>query len=273
MNIDFKRNRTQVKYEELVGISSVEELQNMKEEFNCYKLSSADVIELNNECEKDARDYLNNGMISLAEGISNMFNHRYTWATVKNYYSVFYFLRASMAANGVAILQNKSIYRLKIGKDEKPFSSGNRKYKSTHKGTISHYKDVFSGADRLLTNSIDDLDPYEWLEEVRNIANYREVSFLDPLCLDIWGKYDIAIYDEKIDDLIKNIVNDDDFIYCFQDDYAVVAIAIKRFQETIDDFKNNSLLTEMDDRKIDYICGIIPDEIMSLKNYIKDIFS
>ena len=82
-----------------------------------------------------------------------------------------------------------------------------------------------------------------------------------------------AICDGKIDDLIKRILDDEDYVYCFQEEYAVVAIAIKRFQETIDDFNNNNLLEKVEVEKIEYIYGIIPDEFMVLKKYIKNLFS
>jgi hypothetical protein len=66
------------------------------------------------------------------------------------------------------------------------------------------------------------------MEEIRNIVNYREVGFLDPQCLDFWDKFDTAIIDESIFDLINSIINDSLYVYCFQREYGVVAIPSQR---------------------------------------------
>lgn len=41
---------------------------------------------------------------------------------------------------------------------------------------------------------------------------------------------------------MHQLINDSQYIYCFQEEYAVVAIPIKRMQQTIADLANNSLL-------------------------------
>ena len=190
MSISFNRNRTQENYE----------------------LCHQDVDVLKPLLRKDALDYFNNAVISFSEGIDSIYLKRFSWATVKLYYSVFYLLRASMACHGFALLRNYSMYRLKLKAGEKPYTKGKKMYNSTHSGTIAHYKDVFSGADKLLTNKIDDIDVYKWLENVREIVNYREVSFRDPDCLDIWLKYKEALDKGELGILLDSIQNDNSYI-------------------------------------------------------------
>ena len=182
MSINFKRNRTQQKYESFIGISSVEELAQKKSIFKTHVLSREEANQLSILLKQDAMDFFHSATVSFSEGIDAIFAKRFSWATVKLYYSIFYLLRTSMACNGYALLRNCSMYRLKIASGESPYGTNNKKYNSTHGGTISHYKDIFSGSDILLTNLIDDVDVYQWMEDVRDIVNYREVGFEEPEC-------------------------------------------------------------------------------------------
>lgn len=149
------------------------------------------------------------------------------------------------------------MYRLKLAMGEMPFGTNNKKYNSTHGGTISHYKDVFVGTDILLTNLIDDVDVYQWMENVRDIVNYREVGFEEPECLDIWKKYKESIEANSLSDLLELLINDSQYIYCFQEEYAVVAIPIKRMQQTIADLANNGWLPLIAAERIEYVDSII----------------
>lgn len=257
MSINFKRNRTQQRYETLLGISTVEELLQKKDVFKSHELTTNEADELKTLLRQDAIDFFNSAVISFSEGIDAIYLKRYSWATVKLYYSIFYLLRTFMASNGYALLRNYSMYRLKVAAGEKPYGTGNKKYNSTHGGTMSHYKDVFSGTDTLLTNTIDDTDVYQWMEDARDIVNYRAVSFEDPDCLDVWCKYKEALESNKLSDLLEQLINDTQYIYCFQEEYAVVAIPIKRMQQTIMDLDNNGLLATVTDDRKNYANSII----------------
>ena len=156
------------------------------------------------------------------------------------------------------------MYRLKLQKGEKPFSTTNKKYNSTHGGTISHYKDIFSGTDKLLTNKIDDVETYQWMEDIRDIVNYREISFRDPDCLDVWVKFKNALDNHELDKLFDTLLNDNSYVYCFQEEYAVVAVPIKRMQQTIADMSNAGLLQLYQATRINYAETIIQSQNRNL---------
>lgn len=99
-------------------------------------------------------------------------------------------------------------------------------------------------SDRLLSNKIDDLDAYQWMMNAREIVNYRSVSFLEPGYLDIWDFFSTCVDDGTLVDELKRL-EDDSYIKCFQEEYAVVAIPIKRMQETISDMATSGLLTQL----------------------------
>ena len=259
MSISFNRNRTQSEYEIILGITPAE-LKAKKEVFKSHVLTKTEADLLKASIKEDALDYFYNAALSFAEGIDSIYQRRYSWATVKLYYSVFYSLRASMASKNIAILVNQGIFRLKLKESETPYGTNNKKYKSTHKGTINHYIDLYSGADILLTNTIDGLNAYEWLEELRDIINYREVCFMDPHCINPWAIFDSSRSSGTLTELLTQLQEDDHYIFCFQEDYAAVAIPIKRLQQTVKDLVSSGLMSKFNDERKEHLDNIIKGE-------------
>ena len=93
MSIDFDRNRVQVSFEAFVGAASPEELISRKDGFKSHALSQQEVQQLSNDISQDAIDFFYNGILSFAEGIDSIFLKRFSWATVKLYYSIYYHIR------------------------------------------------------------------------------------------------------------------------------------------------------------------------------------
>lgn len=272
MSINFNRNRTQVEYEHIININGFEELKLKKEDFKNHNLTNYEVQVLTSCLNDDALDFFYNGLISFSEGVDSIFLQRYSWATVKLYYSVFYMLRASLACNGIALLQNNGVYRLELKENQSPYKTTNDKYKSTHTGTISHYIDLFGTSDKLLSNPIEDKTTYEWLKDVREIINYRAASFSEPLWLDIWNKFAEALENNYLNDLLLLIQEDSDYIYCFQEEYAVVGIPIKRISNTIKEFFDCGLITRFDIEKKRYTKLLIKYDQRKIK-ILEQIFS
>lgn len=256
MSINFNRNRAQVAFENFVGITSSEDLLNKKDDFKQHCLTNAEVQQLSYEIKQDAIDFFYNGTLSFAEGIDSIFQKRFSWATVKLYYSIYYLIRASLAVKGFAVLRCKSMYRLKIDVGEKPFNTTNKRYNTTHEGTLNHYRDLFGASDRLLSNKIDDLDVYEWMMNAREIVNYRCSSFMEPDCLDIWNLFSEYVDDGTLVSELENIKNDN-YVKCFQEEYAVVAIPIKRMQQTILDISSAGLLTTLTHDREEFIRSVL----------------
>ena len=99
-------------------------------------------------------------------------------------------------------------------------------------------------ADRLLSNKIEDYDAYKWMMNAREIVNYRSVSFLEPNCLDIWDFFSTCVDDGTLATELKKL-EDDNYVKCFQEEFAVVAIPIMRMKETIADMASGGLLTRL----------------------------
>lgn len=244
MSINFDRNRTQVLFENIVSVGSPIELADYKTAFKNYIISSEEAVALSGALLLDAVDFFYNGILSFAEGIDSIFAKKFSWATVKLYYSVYYLIRASLATKNIAILRYKGMYRLKAIEGEKPFTTGNKAYSTTHEGTIKHHKDLFALSDRLLSNDIDDMDAYAWMLAAREIVNYRSQTFKEPDCLDIWNEFSLSVDDNSLSELLKRL-EDDPYIMCFQEEYSVVGIPIKRLKQTVSDMGLCGLLNEL----------------------------
>jgi len=254
MSINFDRNYSQVEYERILGYSDINEID--KNIFKNYQLSSSDVQALKETAKKDAINFFYNGIISFSEGIDSALKKSFSWATVKLYYSIYYLIRASLAAKNIVLLRCKSMYRLELSQNSSPYNTGNKRYNTTHEGTINHYRDLYGSADLLLSNKIDDFDAYEWMMNVREIINYRCATFLEPGHLEIWSQYAECIEDNTIVELFDLIISDQRYIYPFQEEYAVIAIPVKRLIQTIQDLGDVGLLNEFQPEKIGYLQNI-----------------
>lgn len=270
MSINFNRNRAQLYYENLIG-AAPEDLVNKRDEFKNHILSADEADLLRNYLKEDALDFFYNGILSFSEGIDAVYQKRFSWATIKLYYSIYYLIRATLASKDIAMLRCKSMFRLVAREGEKPYATGNRKYNTTHEGTINHYRDVFNISDRLLSNKIEDDDAYEWMMNAREIVNYRSASFSEPDCLDIWEYFSHCIDEGNLSDTL-NSLKDDPYIMCFQEEYAVVAIPIKRLQQTITDMLSSGILQNLSTDRALFAKSILGYDERSL-SILSEIFS
>ena len=70
--------------------------------------------------------------------------------------------------------------------------------------------------------------------------NYKDIEFHDPNPPDFWE----TIHQDVVNHSIVHVVNtlvEDEWLYCFQDDYAVLGIPTKRLLLTVEDIKNSGL--------------------------------
>nr|AGS53302.1 hypothetical protein [uncultured bacterium contig00013] len=268
MSINFKRNRAQTTYEQFIGVMSQNDLQKNKNVFKNHILSQNEASSLLVALHEDAIDLFYNGILSFSEGIDSIYNKRFSWATIKLYYTVYYLIRTSFATKDIAILRCDRMFRLPVRQGQQPYSTGNKKYNSTHEGTINHYKDLFSMSDPLLSNKIEDNDAFQWMRNAREIVNYRSSSFREPNCLEIWNYFSNCINDNSMSQILKQL-EEDAYTLCFQEEYAIVAIPIKLIQQTINDMENTRLLNRLSKERKSFIRSLINYDNRSLTIFPK----
>lgn len=270
MSINFNRNRAQLLYENFIGVAP-EDLQNKREDFKNHILLASEAELIKDALNNDAIDFFYNGVLSFAEGINAVFQKRFSWATVELYYAIYYLIRASLASKGIAILRCRSMFRLVAHEGEQPFGTGNKRYNTTHEGTLNHYRDKFGFSDLLLSNKIEDDDAYQWMMNVREIINYRSASFSEPDCLEIWDCFSSCVDDGTLPSILEKLENDP-YVMCFQEEYAVVAIPIKRMQQTIRDMLTSGILHNLSIDRTLFVKSVIRYDERAL-SILADIFS
>ena len=141
-------------------------------------------------------------------------------------------------------------------------------YKTDHKGTINYYVDLFRDSDYLCSNEIDGKIFYEWMMDLRETTNYRNIHFNEPDQFDILEEYVIKIAKDKesIKDILDCFEADWDY-FCFSEESAWIAGPYKKIKETAEKFqqKGNSL----EDEQKDYITKLM--DLLGLSN-LKNTF-
>jgi len=227
--MSFDRFRIQVAIELDIGCTDLNKWTSYVQKFKDYKVKEANREYLLAELKEDASDIYFKAIFSLADAIFGLYHGRHSWSVIKIYYSVFYLLRCSMACHGYAFLKNKGIYTLKLETGESPVRRDNcthngNKVTGDHKTTIATYASMFEQSDILQTNTIDGEVIYDWLMELRNQVNYRERTFQEPNNRHFYS----ALFDkDKIKSQIETYINDDSYVYCFNEDHCCLAAPLK----------------------------------------------
>jgi hypothetical protein len=211
-----------------------------------FILDTSKAFILNEDLKSDAKYFYFKGILSLAQGLMDVKDRLYSWATVKFYYSNFYFLRSSLCIKGEGFFRHERELLYLTARSGQIFSQVKEMHKdgktsptsSDHRATISLFKKLYgnNNLDQIQTNTIDSKNPYDWLIEQREIINYKQNTFLEPDLSEIWESIHNYVRKKKFEKLINDYLNDKTYIYCFQEEDALIALPIKRMQETKSDF-------------------------------------
>lgn len=225
-------------------------------------LNKSQAFLFNQALIEDAKDYYYKALISFSEAINSIRRFIFSWATIKLYYCIFYLLRTYFCLNRLGFIRNKSLYILQAKENESPAKKSNtKKYSSDHKATIYYHIDFHLSDDILLTNKIDELYSYEWMLKKRENVNYREAKFYEPECPPYWQ----ALVDFEIDkidsDIIKTLI-DDDYNLTFQEEYAYIAIPLKKLQNIKSSFQSKGINRFFSSLQMNAISEICEDKML-----------
>ncbi len=221
-----------------------------------FSIDSSKNFLLESDLLNDSRDFFFNGLLSLVQAISDARKMCYSWATIKAYYSLYYFLRSSLACRGFGICRyEKELFYLenKLGNTFQKIHNGGTLSGTTnnndHSAVIELSKNILyklNNIDILQSNTIDSRHPYDWFKDMRDIINYKKQSFLEPKYLDIWENIHDYSRKKTIEKIVNKYLNDSSNIYCFQTEDAILALPIKRFQLTKNDLNINNLTLSLE---------------------------
>lgn len=234
--MSFNRSRAQEYCESLLGCTNLANWNSYKAALESYTLASGAVSPLLDGLHQDAIDFYLKGMHSLGEAIASCRQKRFSWSVIKSYYSVFYFLRSSLALKDYVVIRNKCLFLLRVHPGEQPSRLTANKYRNDHIGAINIYRDLYSSSDLLQSNSINGQNSYEWLMDRRHQVNYWEREFHDPAAPNFLSVIEEDVTNGRFEKRLKTYIKDVSLIYCFQEDHAMLALPIKRAIFTRGDF-------------------------------------
>jgi hypothetical protein len=223
-----------------------------KQAATALNLNVAQANTLASALADDAQDYYYSACLSVVDAIRGLDCGFYTWATVKLYYSVFYCLRARLAADRTGVFYVETT----------PYSitcttgaNGTKGSGTTHGFVLR----LFSGqhpTHRFVTQTIDHVPSLNWLAAKREASNYRIPRFSEPVAPEHFKH--VAAY--GIRRLVTTYVADTTDVYTFDAEHAMLALPISALLETgtfakglgtvrIDEDELNLLTTECCDER------------------------
>lgn len=197
--------------------------------------------------ENEIASYYYKALLSCTESFSAIETHNYSWATVRLYYSVFYACKAYLACKNVAIVRaERRLYYFKASNGEKVNKCEDH---TDHKGTMYVLEREYGIQDLLQSNSIDDKKVYDWMMEKREEVNYKDIEFHDPNPPEFWEKIEEEVKDKGLIRVIEMLATDN-WIYCFQEEYGILGIPIKRLILTVTEIrKSGKMVSLTEDQK------------------------
>lgn len=264
----FNRKFVQETCEHELGYSTHEDIRGDRKRLPTISFTPASLSQMKRAALDDLPNYYFKALVSLFEAIDAVSEKKYSWATVKLYYSVYYLLQVELLERGVVLVRAGGIYRMKLLPGETFFNKKDGKYNNDHSGTILHFMDLFKSSDPLLSNDIDGKKSYLWLLGKRERINYREREFNEPNYPDFWqGPVSFGLDKASIESTVQNYLDDSYMAYSFQEDHAVLSIPLQRLlqtRRTLDLYSHSGILSQ---NKKDYLMKILPCE--SLKEYVE----
>jgi hypothetical protein len=230
--MNFDRLRFQSWIENEVGCSDLLKWESYKSKLELFKVDSTKIDAARIELGADAVSLYTKALISCCSGIQDASNSQMGWGLVKLYYSLFYSSRSNLCARQQGLIRNKSWFRFDLTSIDKNCIRVPQKYRNDHEAALYLYEDLYGSSDKLLSNTVDNKKPYEWMMETRNLVNYRLAHFSDPL-LPPNIQTDIEFHTSKLMiTTLDSYINDTDNRLTFQPEHAWLAIPFKQILQS-----------------------------------------
>lgn len=258
--MSINKSGSQVYFEGMfIGSSGFPFRQISKAQYEQTSLTKQQADDMAQLLGDEIASYYYKALLSYIESIPALTNKLFSWATVRLYYSVFYAIKAYLACNNIAILRaERRLYYVKA-KEGEFFKRCDDT--TDHKGTILTLCKLFKNSDLLLSNNIDGIDVYQWMMRRREEVNYKDMDFHDPDAPDFWSELNNEICRYGISAVVDKMVNDH-WLYCFQDEYAILGVPTKRLVLTVDEIhKFGKVLNISNEKKelIDTMSNILSE--------------
>lgn len=185
MNTNSNRFRLQELIESELGCSDPENIGSYKTKFERFSITPENKEKFVNALTEDAADIFYKATWTYAEAVSAIARGHQSWAIIKLYYALFYFLRCLIAARGLGVVKCKGIYTLRVEVGASPVKRDGGKHRGEdvrgdHKTTIAIYEKDFGQSDIFLSNKVSEQNIFDWMMKAIERINYRDATFSEP---------------------------------------------------------------------------------------------
>lgn len=232
----FERAATQTYLENEIGCNEPEKFLDYQDRLENFQFTLQQERDFSSCIEVDIQGFFERHCLTLIQAVKELEDGSRLWPMVKLYYSVFYAVRVELYLAGLAIIRCKKIYTAS-GRSQSKITRFNNNEKGDHGLAFELMRKKIGQYDVLQTQNILDENVYLWIKNLREICQYKmrrpvELTnndpFFDPSSMSFHGQVEMFL-DDKLP------------IFCFDSDYAALALPITRFKLTIKNIRNNNI--------------------------------
>lgn len=224
-------------------------------------LISGNVLSWNYLLKKDANSLYINALFSLLDALGGIKNKTWSWSMVKLYYSLFYIFKTELYLDVIGLFRNvnnpkATLYEIDLRTPTYIFKKGTEANPNNdHHRIFNVHESVYRNSDPLYSQTIDNEKISTWMRNQREIANYKQIKFEDPIRNDLFIDFDFTELG-KFELLNPKI---------YLDSTAIVAIPISKCIQVRQKF-SDLLLSQDTHELILSLCTIanVPEDIQEI---------
>jgi len=159
-----------------------------------------------------------NALITFASAINGINSTSYSWVFVQMYYTLFYLAKTQFAIERYSIFyENRKLYSIRLI----PGGRFIKHKRNIHEAIFKYYNTEFPN-DYFVKNEIDNIKPFDWFKNKREIINYRINPMEDPRV-----SFNCFEYKKSIRKWLQLYFNESEGGYTFSNEHAYVAMVVK----------------------------------------------
>ncbi|MGK5020350.1 hypothetical protein [Janthinobacterium sp. LB2P10] len=244
--MNFERLSFQSWFEGHVGCTDLDKWEDFQKKIEEINLETEFLKEALIALDRDAASLMHKSVLTFVGAYNDLLYGHRSWAVVKLYYSLFYTLRSRLCSRRHGMIRNKSWFHFDLNFKKcsgKKLSS--KRYRNDHESTLNLYQDIFEKSDTLISNKIDGKQPFSWMMDLRNVANYRLARFTDPDFPFELPNDQENLNSDALEKLLNSIINDHDLKFLFQAEYAWIGLPVRQIIATFNDLTSRNQYVEL----------------------------
>lgn len=245
MAMTFDRSAVQEYFEDVLECNDPLDMKGKSEALVNIILDRNYTGDLSRCIDIDISSLYERAIFTFFQGILDLDRGRETWAAIKLYYSVFYLLRAEMHLNGKSPVRcEKKLFLVKAEKGSKA-ERFNNDSRGDHGIAIEVNKRFLRDSDLMQSAKIDEIDVYSWMKSIREDVQYKMRVMPELKNFPIFYSPKNQTYVDQL----NVFLSDDEPYYCFDPEFAALAIPVTRLKMTSDNLRRAGRVCDLSSRR------------------------